>query len=59
LRALHYVAGVIQEDGLPLLGEIELPAGTDCSRLARADLAGSPQTPERFDEPQMARASNA
>jgi hypothetical protein len=36
-----------------------LPAGTDCFQSARADLAGAPQAPERFDAPRMARASDA
>ena len=32
---------------------VVLPAGTDCFQFARADLAGSPQTPVRFDASQM------
>ena len=36
---------------------VVLPAKTDCFRFALVDLAGSPETPARFDAPQMARAN--
>ncbi|RSZ34007.1 hypothetical protein EJO66_18755 [Variovorax beijingensis] len=38
---------------------VVLPAGTDCFQFARADLAGSPQAPARFDTPRMARTGDA
>lgn len=38
---------------------VVLPAATDCFQFARADLAGAPETPVRFDTPQLARARNA
>jgi hypothetical protein len=38
---------------------VVLPAGIDCFQFARADLAGLPQAPARFDAPRMARTDNA
>ncbi|MEO7245039.1 MAG: GFA family protein [Rubrivivax sp.] len=38
---------------------VVLPAKTDCFQFARVDLAGAPETAERFDAPQLARTSNA
>ena len=36
---------------------VVLPASTDCFQFARADLDGTPRSPERFETPRLARTS--